>query len=358
METWGSWTFHKENERLLSEVLNKFETDQSNLDSSRKAVLSSLAANSKTRVEISSSSTDDSDVDNDFNAVLTCMPKNCTVENEEPIFKTDETIVHTDFDTFDGESSFLSQRQQPSKQNHENITKVIIELLNNGNCCNLQELCSLLTTEQKNRKDVSEIIRNIWPELVTDKARHGLCELLVKTNVRPHIICEQIYTPWLKICESNLTGFIESLSKLIIHFPEYACKCFIVKLLNDKDSILVKHIDWLVEIMKSLDQQNWCNLLNEYMKSCDSLGQHEIMVLLHLVKNCQKSLDENEAKKLVLLCRNAVHEHSANREFALFLTAVIGAVDITKFRPEMTTICAQLKGASKFLIMKALKDAK
>lgn len=94
------------------------------------------------------------------------------------------------------------------------------------------------------------------------------------------------------------------------------------------------------------------------MKCCDSLRQYQIMVLLHLVKNCQKSLNENEAKRLVLVCRNAVHEHSANREFALLITTVIGAVKMTKFRPEIATICEQLKGASKFLIMKALKDAK
>lgn len=93
------------------------------------------------------------------------------------------------------------------------------------------------------------------------------------------------------------------------------------------------------------------------MKYCDSLGQHQIMVLLHLVKNCQKNLDENEAEKLVLLCRNAVHEHSASIEFALLITSVIEAVNMTKFRSEMTTICEKLKGASKFLIMKALKNA-
>lgn len=63
------------------------------------------------------------------------------------------------------------------------------------------------------------------------------------------------------MCESNLTGFIESVSKLIIHFPEYACKTFLIELLKDKESILVKHIDWLVEIMKYLDQQHWCTLL-------------------------------------------------------------------------------------------------
>lgn len=46
METWGNWTFNKENEHLLAEVLNKFETEQcSNI--SRKVVLSSLAASSK-----------------------------------------------------------------------------------------------------------------------------------------------------------------------------------------------------------------------------------------------------------------------------------------------------------------------
>lgn len=91
---------------------------------------------------------------------------------------------------------------------------------------------------------------------------------------------------------------------------------------------------------------------------CDSLRQHQIMILVHLVKNCQKSLNENEAKQLVLLCRNSVNEHSANREFALLITTVISAVNMTKFRTEITVICKQLKGASKFLIMKALKDGK
>lgn len=64
-----------------------------------------------------------------------------------------------------------------------------------------------------------------------------------------------------KTRESNLTGFVKSLSKLIVHFSEYACKSFLVKLLIDKESILVKHLNWLVDIMQSLDQQHWCILL-------------------------------------------------------------------------------------------------
>lgn len=80
----------------------------------------------------------------------------------------------------------------------KNTTKLIIELLNAGDC-NAQELGSLLRTEQKNRKDVSEIIGEVWPEMVTDKARHGLCEALVKTDVRPQVICERIYLPWVSI---------------------------------------------------------------------------------------------------------------------------------------------------------------
>lgn len=59
-----------------------------------------------------------------------------------------------------------------------------------------------------------------------------------------------------------------------------------------------------------------------------------------------------------MLCRNSVHEYSANRDFAQFLIVVIGAINLTKFRSEITNLSKQLKGASKFLIMKALKDAK
>lgn len=47
METWGDWTFSKENENLLVEVLNKFATEQWNLDEPRKSVLSTLTALSK-----------------------------------------------------------------------------------------------------------------------------------------------------------------------------------------------------------------------------------------------------------------------------------------------------------------------
>jgi hypothetical protein len=76
------------------------------------------------------------------------------------------------------------------------------------------------------------------------------------------------------------------------------------------------------------------------------------------VKNCQKSLNDHTTERLVVLCRNAVHVHSANTDFATFLVTVIGAIDLAKFRPEMVLICGQLKGASKFLIAKALKDVK
>lgn len=51
METWGSWTFHDENEHLLAEVLNKFAADQCDLDSSKKVILSSLASNSKVSIQ-------------------------------------------------------------------------------------------------------------------------------------------------------------------------------------------------------------------------------------------------------------------------------------------------------------------
>lgn len=88
------------------------------------------------------------------------------------------------------------------------------------------------------------------------------------------------------------------------------------------------------------------------------MNHHEIPVLSHLVKNCQKSLNNHTAERLVVLCRNAVHVHSANTDFAAFLVTVIRAIDLTKFRQEMTSICGQLKGASKFLIAKALKDVK
>lgn len=78
----------------------------------------------------------------------------------------------------------------------KNTTKLIIELLNAGDY-DAQKLSSLLKTEQKNRKDVSAIIEDVWPEMLTDEARHDLCEALVKTDVRPQVICEQIYLPWV-----------------------------------------------------------------------------------------------------------------------------------------------------------------
>lgn len=33
--------------------------------------------------------------------------------------------------------------------------------------------------------------------MITDKARHGLCEALVTTSVQPQIICEQTYMRWV-----------------------------------------------------------------------------------------------------------------------------------------------------------------
>lgn len=94
------------------------------------------------------------------------------------------------------------------------------------------------------------------------------------------------------------------------------------------------------------------------MKYCNSLDQHQISVLSYLVKNCQKGLNNNEAERLVVLCRNSVHEYSGNRDFASFLVSVVEAIDLTKFRPDITIICGALKGALKFRVMKALKDTK
>lgn len=365
MENWGSWTFSKENEDLLAGVLNKFASDQCSLDTPKKVLLSCLAASSKTeRVEISSSSSDDSDIDGDFNAIQTCFRKSgadaLSVESKPTAVVdnlqlqpacTGATLVN-----FDDELSFLPSQPQ-MKEPHENAIKQIVEMLNAGDY-DTGELYTVLQTERSNRKDVSEIIRDVLPEIVTDRARHDFCEALVDTDVKPQIICEHIYLPWFKTRESNLTGFVDSLSKLIVHFPEYACKSFLVKLLIDRESILVKHLNWLVDIMQSLDQQHWCILLNEYINHCDGLDQYQIPVLLYLVNNCQKSLNNDDAERLVGLCRNTAHEHSANRDFGLLLVSVIGAIDLGKFRTELMTVCGQLKGVSKFLIMKALKDKK
>ncbi|XP_026810561.1 uncharacterized protein LOC113552081 [Rhopalosiphum maidis] len=366
METWGNWTFSYENEDLLAKVLNKFASNQCSLDTPKKVLLSSLAASSKTvQVEILSSSSDDSDIDGDFNAVQNYFPKLSTViSNAEP---KSTTVVAEDLQlqsactsvtlrNFDDESSFLPS--QPLVEDpHENAIKKIVEILNAGDY-DKEDLFSVLQTELRNRKDVLEIIGDVWPEIVTDRARHGFCEALVKTDVRPQIICEQIYLPWFETRESNLTGFVESLSKLIVHFSEYACKFFLVKLLIDRESILVKHLNWLVNIMQSLDQQHWCILLNEYINHCDGLDQYQIPVLLHLVNNCQQILNNGDAEHLIGLCRNAAYKHSTNRDFGLLLVSVIRAIDLNKFLPEMTTICEQLKGVSKFMIMKALKDTK
>jgi len=79
---------------------------------------------------------------------------------------------------------------------HENAIKQIIEMLNAGDY-DAGELFSTLKTERSNRKDVSEIIGDVWPEIVTDKARHGFCEALVEIDVKPQIICEEIYLPWV-----------------------------------------------------------------------------------------------------------------------------------------------------------------
>jgi len=79
---------------------------------------------------------------------------------------------------------------------YENGIKQIVEMLNAGDY-NAGELFSALQTELSNRKDVSVIIGEVWPEIVTDKARHGFCEALVQTDVRPQIICEEIYLPWV-----------------------------------------------------------------------------------------------------------------------------------------------------------------
>lgn len=81
-------------------------------------------------------------------------------------------------------------------RDNKDTIKVIIELLNNGDY-NPQELNDLLKFKQNHQKNISDIIIDIWPEMVTDKARHNLCEALIKTDARPHIICEQIYTLWV-----------------------------------------------------------------------------------------------------------------------------------------------------------------
>lgn len=98
---------------------------------------------------------------------------------------------------------------QPIAKDLENVIKLIVELLNAENC-DTEELYSLLKIELKNRKDVSEIISEIWPEMVTDKARHRLCEFLIKTDIRPQIVCERIYIPWVSRIDIILSKLINS----------------------------------------------------------------------------------------------------------------------------------------------------
>lgn len=87
------------------------------------------------------------------------------------------------------------------KDPHENAIKQIVDMLNSGDYDAGELLCTL-QAERRNRKDVSEIIGDVWPEMVTNRARHGFCEALVETDVRPQVICEQIYLPW--VCTNTL----------------------------------------------------------------------------------------------------------------------------------------------------------
>ncbi|XP_050533640.1 uncharacterized protein LOC126901288 [Daktulosphaira vitifoliae] len=224
---------------------------------------------------------------------------------------------------------------------------------------NLEELAELLISERNRRNDILDLLDEVWPEMVTDTNRHRFCEVLVKIKELPEVICQKAYIPWFKTCETNLTGFVQSLSKLIVYFPEYACKSFLVELLMNKYSLLVKYLDWLTEIMKPLDKKYWRILLNEYIKGCQThLEQYKIPVLVLLVKNCQKDLDSSDGEKLVTLCKTAALDHSTNRDFASFLVFVVGAIDLERFRIEMLSISQKLKGASKYLVIKALKDVK
>jgi len=83
-----------------------------------------------------------------------------------------------------------------AEDSYENATKQIVEMLNAGDY-DAGDLLSALRIERNNRKEVFEIIEDVWPEIVTDRARHGFCEALVETDVRPQIICEEIYLPWV-----------------------------------------------------------------------------------------------------------------------------------------------------------------
>lgn len=91
---------------------------------------------------------------------------------------------------------------------HGNIIKLIVEVLNSGDF-NVQKLCSLLKTELKSRPEVLEIIGEVWPEIITDAARHSLCEAFIKIDVKPQIVCEHIYLPWVS----------EILIKSVINLP-------------------------------------------------------------------------------------------------------------------------------------------
>jgi len=60
-----------------------------------------------------------------------------------------------------------------------------------------REMCALLNTERRNRPDVSELIGEVWSEIVTDKGRHGLCEVLIEVDVKPQYVCQQVYLRWV-----------------------------------------------------------------------------------------------------------------------------------------------------------------
>ncbi|XP_050436397.1 uncharacterized protein LOC126843110 isoform X3 [Adelges cooleyi] len=371
MDNWGSWTFSEQNENLLVEVLKKFSSQVPSPSTHRKDLFSSLASAASATFEnpfelsnSSSCSSDDEDdsnrIDKDFNAIEQFVPKTTVVA--EVSVETDDTsdvsmqeIPEVENSVPNDESFLLDQTIV--HDNLKNSTKLIVEMLATDKC-DAKKLADLIKLEKTRRNDVSDLIAEILPDIVTDIGRHRFCEAIVKINEHPQVVFDQIYTPWLKTCKTNLTGFIDSLSKLIVHFPEFACKSFLVGLLKDKDSVMVTHLHWLVEVMKSLDQNYWCTLLSEYMKHCDSMDQYKIPVLALLVKNCKKSLSSSDAERLVALCRNAAYDQSNNRHFASFIVSVIGAIDLNKFSPEMTAISQQLKGASKFMVMKALRDAK
>lgn len=243
----------------------------------------------------------------------------------------------------------------------EELTSCLIDLCNQvapklkHGLNNVQgDMQSFVDDVSKVRDDIlSSIMVNVWSQLNSDASKFCFCIPFITSSRMCRILCEIIIKPWL---EKNPPSKIEQLSTILAAEGETVCLYLVAPLLKNKDSILVKDIVTLEDLMVSMVEKDWTALLTELLSDLRELHNWQIPALAMVVENAKPSPEE--VHLLTQLISSSGTCFAQSRDFGALLVAVAKSLreSDTGLVTQLKLIVNNYKGPLKFKVLNILDE--